>query len=67
MNSLIDLHTRTVIMLRAWADSAKSERGDVPGWVLVTMMTALLVIGLLAVAGDALARTFQRAMDAVSP
>jgi hypothetical protein len=42
------------------------ERGDVPGWVLVTLMTAGLVVTLWAVAGPALTNVFntsiQRAM-----
>ncbi|HZI95995.1 MAG TPA: hypothetical protein VFD41_00565 [Actinomycetales bacterium] len=42
-----------------------SDRGDVPGWVLVTLMTAGLVIGLWAVAGDALENVFTEAMNRV--
>ena len=41
------------------------ERGDVPGWVLVTLMTAGLVIAIWAIAGDALARVFNTAIDRV--
>ena len=41
------------------------ERGDVPGWVLVTLMTAGLVIAIWALAGDALARVFTTAIDRV--
>ncbi|PRY14745.1 hypothetical protein [Kineococcus rhizosphaerae] len=41
------------------------DRGDVPGWVLVTIMTAGLVVGLWAVAGPRLAALFTAAMDAV--
>lgn len=25
------------------------DRGDVPGWVMITLMTAIVVVGLLAV------------------
>lgn len=49
--------------VRAWF--ADSERGDVPGWVLVTLMTAGLVIAIWALAGDALAEVFQTAIDRV--
>jgi hypothetical protein len=42
-----------------------SERGDVPGWVLVTLMTAGLVTALWIIAGDALARVFEDAIDSV--
>lgn len=41
------------------------DRGDVPGWVLVTLMTAGLVVGLWAVAGPRLEALFTQAMDAV--
>jgi hypothetical protein len=43
----------------------KDDRGDVPGWVLVTIMTAGLVVGLWAIAGPRLAALFTAAMDAV--
>lgn len=36
-----------------------------PGWVLVTLMTAGLVIGLWAVAGPALENVFTTAMTRV--
>ena len=41
------------------------ERGDVPGWVLITLMTAGLVILIWAVAGPALTNVFQQAIDRV--
>jgi hypothetical protein len=46
--------------------AAGSERGDVPGWVLITLMTAGLVTVLWAVADDQLTTLFQRAMNSVS-
>lgn len=42
------------------------ERGDVPGWVLVTLMTAGLVLALWAVAGPALVDLFEQAMARVT-
>lgn len=42
------------------------ERGDVPGWVMITLMTAVLVMGLLAVAGPALEGLFNQAISRVS-
>lgn len=42
------------------------ERGDVPGWVLVTLMTAALVAGIWALAGDALEGLFQDAIAMVT-
>lgn len=45
---------------------AEDERGDVPGWVLVTLMTAALVVVIWAVAGPALVDLFEQAMSRVS-
>lgn len=42
------------------------ERGDVPGWVLVTLMTAGLVLALWAIAGPALADVFTSAIERVT-
>ncbi len=42
-----------------------SERGDVPGWVLITLMTAGLVVLIWAVAGPALQGVFDEALDRV--
>jgi hypothetical protein len=41
------------------------ERGDVPGWVMITLMSAILVAALLALAGPALEAMFNQAMDKV--
>ncbi|NAZ83955.1 hypothetical protein GTR02_19275 [Kineococcus sp. R8] len=41
------------------------DRGDVPGWVLVTLMTAGLVVGLWAIAGPRFEALFTQAMDTV--
>ena len=41
------------------------ERGDVPGWVLITVMTAGLVGALWAVAGDRLEALLQQALSSV--
>lgn len=38
------------------------ECGDVPGWVLVTMMSAILVAAILVVAQEALINMFNNAM-----
>ncbi len=43
----------------------QSESGDVPGWVLVTLMTAGLVVLLWAVAGPALKTIFNNAVSKV--
>ncbi len=51
---------------RRWVQAlAGGDRGDVPGWVMVTLMTAGLVLGLWAVAGDQLERVFSEAMTRI--
>ncbi len=42
------------------------ERGDVPGWVLITVMTAGLVAALWAVAGPQLSSMLSQALRSVS-
>ena len=42
------------------------DRGDVPGWVLITLMTAGLVAGLWAIAGPKLNDLFSSAIDSVT-
>ena len=44
----------------------RDERGDVPGWVLITVMTAGLVTVLWAVAGDMLGQLLRDALRSVS-
>lgn len=41
------------------------DRGDVPGWVLITLMTAGLVLAIWAVAAPALTGVFEQAIDRV--
>jgi hypothetical protein len=43
----------------------RDERGDVPGWVLVTVMTAGLVAALWAVAGPQLNGMLRDALSSV--
>lgn len=50
---------------RAVPPRADRERGDVPGWVMITLMSAILVAGLLAIATPALSDLFNQAMSKV--
>ncbi|WP_374115951.1 hypothetical protein [Kineococcus sp. TRM81007] len=52
-------------VVREVGERRGDDRGDVPGWVLVTVMTAGLVVGLWAVAGPRLQQLFTQSMDAV--
>ncbi len=45
---------------------ADRERGDVPGWVLITLMTAGLVTILWSLAATQLTALFTRAMNSVT-
>lgn len=49
-----------------WQAWQKNERGDVPGWVMVTLMTAGLVAAIGAVATPALVGLFESAIAQVS-
>jgi len=42
------------------------DRGDVPGWVMITVMTAIVVIALLAVFREQVVTAVQNAFDSVS-
>ncbi|SEK80821.1 hypothetical protein SAMN04515665_105108 [Blastococcus sp. DSM 46786] len=42
------------------------ERGDVPGWVMVTVMTAALVLGILTVFQEAVVTAVQNALNSVT-
>jgi hypothetical protein len=60
-------------MIRTWKTAFRSrwplladERGDVPGWVLITLMTAGLVVLIWALAGPALSQLFEQAIQRVS-
>ncbi len=55
----------TVICRRVY-EKVRSDAGDVPGWVLITLMTAGLVIVIWGLAGPALANVFQQAIDRVT-
>ena len=44
----------------------RDERGDVPGWVLITLMTAGLVTALWAVARGELLQIFSDALHSVT-
>jgi hypothetical protein len=42
------------------------ERGDVPGWVMVTIMTAGLVVAIFAVFRDKITTAISNAIDSVT-
>ena len=44
----------------------REERGDVPGWVLVTVMTAGLVMAIWGLADDQLQQMLSKALGSVT-
>lgn len=42
------------------------ERGDVPGWVMVTIMTAAVVVVLIPFVGPIIAKAFSHAVSSVT-
>jgi hypothetical protein len=50
---------------RSRVREGRDERGDVPGWVLITVMTAGLVAALWAVAGPQLSGMLSSALSSV--
>ncbi len=51
---------------RSLSEHIHDERGDVPGWVLITLMTAGLVVLIWSLAGPALSQIFEQAIARVS-
>lgn len=54
------------LLYRLWSQRTRDERGDVPGWVLVTVMTAGLVAAIWAIAGPQLSQMLRDALGSVS-
>ena len=54
--------------MKKWIVKARrlGEGGDVPGWVLITLMTAALVVLIWGSRHERLVEIFNRAMDSIS-
>jgi hypothetical protein len=66
-NTLVDTPSATnPTPPSALPEPLRDDRGDVPGWVLITLMTAGLVLIIWGVAGPALTDVFQQAIDRVT-
>ncbi len=63
MESMLNTYLRMVVSLTT--PPSRDDRGDVPGWVLITVMTAGLVGALWAVAGDRLQSMLESALSSV--
>jgi hypothetical protein len=56
---LLTLRERALLALR-------DDRGDVPGWVMITVMTAGIVAALIVIAGPRLTSAFDSAVSQVT-
>lgn len=56
---------RLVAAVHARVVAGRADRGDVPGWVMVTIMTAGLVTALWFIAEERLTAIFTDALDGV--
>ena len=59
---MVDTMTHLVRMVRARLTESGGERGDVPGWVLITLMTAVIVAALWTFAEGALTGILEDAL-----
>jgi hypothetical protein len=68
MNNELAAKVATALEISASAmlDKSRNERGDVPGWVLVTVMTAGLVVAVWSVADGQLKSVLTSALRSVS-
>lgn len=67
MNITHHLYVRVTSWLQGIAgERIADDRGDVPGWVLVTVMTAGLVTAIWLIADDQLTQVLNRAISSVS-
>lgn len=52
--------------LQAMRDRLRDDRGDVPGWVMVTVMTAILVVAILGIFQPQIKDALSGVIDSVS-
>jgi hypothetical protein len=65
MMTLRNLGTRILALVKR-ANGHDPERGDVPGWVMVTVMTAILVVAILGVFEPQIKAAIGSAMSSVT-
>ena len=64
-NEEVEMATLYATLSILVATRRRDERGDVPGWVLITVMSAGLVAALWAVAGPQLSGMLREALGSV--
>jgi hypothetical protein len=63
---MVALHILTLLFRLRRRGCAHADRGDVPGWVLITLMTAGIVMALWIVAEPKLSSLLSHALDVSS-
>jgi hypothetical protein len=63
---LVTLFLTAWVALAARLRGDDPERGDVPGWVMITVMTAALVLAILVPFREAIVEAVDRALDSVT-
>ena len=58
--------TAALAALTARVRGEDPERGDVPGWVMITVMTAALVLAILIPFREAIVNAVQNALQSVT-
>lgn len=66
MTLLRRLFATVMTVLAARLDAAERDRGDVPGWVMVTVMTAILVVAILGIFEPQIRSALSGIIDSVS-
>lgn len=64
MNNVNLMLTRLYVALTL--PRSRDERGDVPGWVMITVMSATIVAALTLIAGERLSEMLNSALNKVS-
>jgi hypothetical protein len=59
-------HVAVSTYARVFAPERRNERGDVPGWVMITVMTVAIVGAIWAVADEQLTEMLRTALGSVS-
>ncbi len=62
----MSVSNRLMVWWIALTCRSRDDRGDVPGWVMITVMTAALVSAIWLIAEDQLKSLLTDALDSVS-
>ncbi len=65
---MVELEFLAAFVARTWTRGRGQdpERGDVPGWVMVTVMSAILVVAILGVFEPQIKTAIGNALDSVT-